>query len=97
VRFRDSMGCLSMLFGVASTFVAGVFTVVSIYRFSLTYNEQGRYFDPTSSVVYDESARVVYAVLALICWLAAAVFFGIRYWSRRSKTSSLEEKEADGR
>ena len=57
---------------------------VAVQRARLPY-ENGRHFDVIYSVVYDESAIKVYALLALACAAvsAALVFLTFRMWKKR--------------
>ena len=41
-------------------------------RYSLPYNESGRYFDPGSGVVWHEHAVTVYAALTILALLLLA-------------------------
>ena len=65
--------------------IAGALSLLAIHRFTLTYNEQGRYFDPSSSMVYDVDARLAYTVLAVFFWLLAGLFFALFLWLRRPR------------
>ena len=52
-------------------------TILWWQRNVLPYDEQGRYFDAAESVVYQEQAAAVYAVLALASMLLALACFTI--------------------
>ncbi len=56
---------------LVSLLVALLFTIVFINRFTLPYNEAGRYFDPVYCVVYDVAALEIYIFLSII----SIVFF----------------------
>ena len=53
-------------------------------RHSLSYNDQGRFFDVTEGVVYKDSAVVFYAMLALLFAALgmAAAMWTLRVWRR---------------
>jgi hypothetical protein len=85
MEIRRTIGCallsLSLLAGTSGAF----FSVIAIQRFMLDYNEEGRYFDPQTSVVYDEDARLAYTFIAATNWVAVAVFLGLWYWTRKPR------------
>ena len=70
--------------GVVATVLTGLLIALTVTRARLPY-ENGRHFDARYSVVYDESAILVYGLLALLAGLfSAAVIFGtVRLWKRR--------------
>ena len=64
----------ALLFAAALATLGGVaLTFVAAHRWTLEYNESGRFFDPVSSVVYDDGARLAYTVLAVAFWMVALV------------------------
>ena len=64
------------LTGVVSTVLTGLLIALTVSRARLPY-ENGRYFDPRYSVVYDESAVTLCALMALLAALfSAVVIFG---------------------
>jgi hypothetical protein len=56
--------------------LTALLTLLTVKRASLTY-ENGRHFDVVYSVVYDESAVTVYAVLALGCAAVSALLISV--------------------
>jgi hypothetical protein len=75
---------LYLLASAASVLLAGMLLSEFLYRWSLPYNELGRYFDVEHAVVYDDSALLLYGSLSLIsAALAIAVVWGtIRAWRK---------------
>ena len=83
MRVRKAIGCLAVLVAVCSGLVAGFFSFVAIHRYTLTYNEEGRYFDAVSSVVYHDGAGFMYAALAVLFWLVTGSSIALHYWLKR--------------
>jgi hypothetical protein len=75
---------LYLLASVTSVLLAGLLLTQFLYRWSLPYNDLGRYFDVENGVVYDDSALLLYGSLSLIsAALAMAVVWGtIRAWRK---------------
>ena len=57
---------LYLLASPASVLLAGMLLSQFLYRWSLPYNDLGRYFDAENAVVYDDSALLLYGSLSLI-------------------------------
>lgn len=75
---------LFLVASIASVMLAGALLSQFLYRWSLPYNELGRYFDAEHSVVYDDSALLLYGSLSLLSLaLALAVVWAtVRAWRR---------------
>lgn len=66
------MRLLRRLLGCALLLVGGLLTALWWSRSNLPYNEQGRYFDSATATVYQEQSLLVYAGLALACFVTGA-------------------------
>ena len=73
---------LSLAIALVLVAAATLFVWLWRVRATLPYNEAGRYFDSTDSVVYDDGAVVVYGLLALLFTAAAvaATLWTVRIW-----------------
>jgi len=69
---------------LASAALTALLAALAMQRGGLPY-ENGRYFDAAESVVYDQGAVAVYALLALGSALVSAllIFATVRLWRRR--------------
>lgn len=72
---------------VTATIVSAVFSLSALLwrsRARLPYNEEGRYFDATHTVVYDvDSLELLKASTLLLALLAAgAIVWAIRAWRK---------------
>ena len=97
---RDGLGCLLAILGVGASLPALVLSLIAFHRFTLVYNEAGRYVDPEAAVVFDQSAGFLYAGLAILCWLLAGLCFGLyyRFWrsGRQVTTEGGRVSDRDG-
>gem|GEM_PF-7097455 len=80
MKIRDGIGCFLAFLGVGASFGAVPLTSITLQRFMFTYNDEGRYFDAVSSVVYHDGARFVYAGLALLGWLVVGASLALSAW-----------------
>jgi len=94
MEIRRAVGCallgLSLLTGISGVF----FSAIAIQRSMLDYNEEGRYFDPQTSVVYDEDARLAYTFLAVTSWVALTVSLGFWYWTRKPRRDIADSENS---
>lgn len=67
------------LLGLALLIAGALLAALWWSRSNLPYNEQGRYFDSATAVVYQEQNLAIYAVLAIGLFMAG----GLLIWLRR--------------
>jgi hypothetical protein len=60
-----------------------------VFRYTLHYNEMGRYFDEERAVVYDEQAVLIHGLFFAGCLLVLAIMC-------RWILKTLRRKDADG-
>ena len=69
---RRGCGLFLLLVVIVGAIVAGLFfTTLALGRSDMPYNEEGRYFDPESELVFLKQAMEVYWLLAGVSWLTA--------------------------
>lgn len=72
---RLGMKVRSAVAGVGAVAVgvaAALLSILTLQRYQLPYNSEGRYFDAASSVVYKQQAVEVFFLIALFGWLLTA-------------------------
>lgn len=86
--FRFILASLGFLFLLMSLW----FLALSFDRNLLDYNEQGRYFDDESGVVYSDSSVVAFAFLGATCMILSLAL--LLFWAalaRRSRSETADE------
>lgn len=80
---RAVVKTLATVASIALAVITIALVALTISRARLPY-ENGRYFDPIDSVIYDESAVAVYGLLAAIFAIVTAVALcgTVRLWTR---------------
>lgn len=83
-RLRRRPKLLAVAAGAAFLLGAALL-LIAWQRWQLPYNELGRYFDPSSSVVYRVEARSAYTLLGCLAWVASAGLFVTAFLLRQRR------------